>query len=166
MKMQKKSRLLLIAFLFLFAPGLFARFNEESALPQEPDRKEEIAITLRQIHREVKEMAKPGEGAFLKREFSVGEDDDDTNKDIHAVILIQEIQGMDRVTVLVTYYERDKELPVIAVARNTKTFAYVVLGESVRVIQCDYSDRQVLRFLPELYRAILDKKKLLRLIKN
>ncbi len=166
MNMQKTSRILLISIFILCAPALFAWITEGSTVLQEPDRKEEIAITMRQIHGEVKEMAKSEEGAFLKREFSVGEDDDDTNKDVHAVILIQEIQGMDRVTVLVTYYERDKELPVIAVARNTKTFAYVTLGESVRVLQCDYTDRQLLSLLPELYRAILDKKKLLRLIKN
>lgn len=152
--------------LILYALTFFTKLSEGASVPQEPDRKQEIAITMRQIHREVKEMAKPDEGTFLKREFSVGEDDDDTNKDIHAVILIQKIQGMDRVTVLVTYYERDKELPIIAVAKNTRTFAYVTLGESVRILQSDYRDKQLLSFLPELYRAILDKKKLLRMIKK
>ncbi len=166
MRLAQNPGIPFVVVVSLFASIFLAPLNFGENIPQDPDRTQEIAITMRQIHREVKEMAKPDEGAFLKREFAVGEDDDDTNKDIHAVILIQKIQGMDRVTVLVTYFERDKELPIIAVAKNTKTFAYVTLGESVRVLQSDYKDRQLVSFLPELYRAILNKKKLLRLIKK
>jgi hypothetical protein len=80
--------LLLCLVEFVFPVGLSKIFIE----------KKDISQVLKEIYQEMKEFDKYPGCDFVKREFFVGEDDDDTNKDIHVVILVQDVAEKEKVT--------------------------------------------------------------------
>ncbi len=128
------------------------------------DKLTRTAALILDILREVKELGPyPGED-FVRREFFLGEDDDDTNKDIHAVIIIQAMDGGDeRMRIQVTTLERSGSDPKIKYARGTKNFVYRVspAGEAV-LLTSDYTAKELEPVLRDLKRAIQNKKRLLK----
>ncbi len=131
--------------------------------PDRPPNPPRVAALILDIHREVKELGPyPGED-FVRREFFLGEDDDDTNKDIHAVIIIQAMDGADRMRIQVTIMERSGNDPKIKYARGTKSFVCRVspAGEAA-LLTSDYTTQELEPVLRALKRAVLDKKRLLR----
>lgn len=122
------------------------------------------AALILDIYREVKEMGPyPGED-FVRREFFLGEDDDDTNKDIHAVIIIQAMDGGDeRLRIQVTALERSAGDPKIKYARGTKNIVCRISAAGEASLPAgDYAAKDLEPVLRDLKRAILDKKRLLR----
>jgi hypothetical protein len=117
---------------------------------------------LREIYLETREFEKYPGCDFIKREFFVGEDDDDTNKDIHVVILIQDVDEKEKITIQVTYMERRKGRPVIGIAKYVKVISYFVLGDQTEVIKSDFDDKEKGLVLPGVLQAIKNKKKLLK----
>jgi hypothetical protein len=118
---------------------------------------------LLEIYREVKELGPyPGED-FIRREFFVGKDDDDTNKNTHIVILIQNLEGRERMRLQVTTMEPSRNDPQVKYARAVKNIACVVEGDNVSIGRSDYSERELDRLAADILRAVLDKKKLLKL---
>ncbi|MGD9345785.1 MAG: hypothetical protein PVH84_07970 [Candidatus Aminicenantes bacterium] len=101
---------------------------------------------------------------FIKREFFVGEDDDDTNKDIHVVILVQDVDAKDKVTIQVTYMERSKGRPVVGIAKYVKVLSFYVQEDRVEIIQSDFDREEKQIVFLGILRAIRDKKKLLNKI--
>ena len=99
---------------------------------------------------------------FIKREFFVGEDDDDTNKDIHVVVLVQEVDEKEKITVQVTYMERKRGRPVVGIARYIKIFSYFVQGDQTDIIKSDYDAKEEALILAGVLQAIKNKKKLLK----
>lgn len=99
---------------------------------------------------------------FIKREFFVGEDDDDTNKDIHVVILVQEVDEKEKVTIQVTYMERRRGKPVIGIAKYIKLFSYFVSRGQTEIIRSDFEEKEKEYALSGVLQAIKDKKKLLK----
>jgi hypothetical protein len=132
--------------------------------PARPDDSPRVAALILDIHREVKEMGPyPGED-FVRREFFIGEDDDDTNKDVHAVIIIQTVDGGDeRMRIQVTKMERSANDPKISYARGVKNMVCRVsaAGEAA-LLTGDYTAKELEPVLRDLKRAILDKKRLLK----
>ena len=133
----------------------------QTSSADEPPR---TAALILDIHREVKEMGPyPGED-FVRREFFIGEDDDDTNKDLHAVIIIQIVDGGDeRMRIQVTKMERSANDPKISYARGVKNMVCRVspAGEAA-LLTSDYTAKELEPVLRDLKRAILDKKRLLK----
>jgi hypothetical protein len=118
---------------------------------------------LLEIYREVKELGPyPGED-FIRREFFVGKDDDDTNKNTHIVVIIQNLEGRERMRLQVTYMEPSRSDPQVKYARSVKNLACVVDGENVSIRSSDYGERELDRLTPDILRAVLDKKKILKL---
>jgi hypothetical protein len=119
---------------------------------------------LKEIYKEIKEFGKYPGCDFIKREFFVGEDDDDTNKDIHVVILIQDVDEKEKVTIQVTFMERSKGKPVIGIAKYVKVLSYFVLDGQTEIIKSDFDDKEKELILPGVLRAIKNKKRLLKKI--
>jgi hypothetical protein len=129
-----------------------------------PDKKVEISKILQEIYEEVKVFDRYPGCDFIKREFFVGEDDDDTNKDIHVVILVQDVDAKDKVTIQVTYMERSKGRPVVGIAKYVKVLSFYVQEDRVEIIQSDFDREEKQIVFLGILRAIRDKKKLLNKI--
>jgi hypothetical protein len=118
---------------------------------------------LRQIYAEVKELGPyPGEDV-IRREFFVGKDDDDTNKNRHIVILIQNIGGQEKMRIQVTDMEPSQVNPQVKYAKTVNNIFCQVTGNRVFIQSSDYKERELARLIPEILRAVQDKKKLLKL---
>lgn len=147
----------IVFFAFLFCPSALDSVTFEEM----PSSKEKALKIIKEIYREVKELGKyPGE-EFIKREFFVGEDDDDTNKDIHVLILIQKISNEERMTIQVTYMQQTHTNPIVRIAKSSRIIICVIEGEKIEFIKNDYDIKEMNSLLPEILRAIKDKKKIL-----
>jgi hypothetical protein len=117
---------------------------------------------LKEIYREVKELGKfPGDD-FIKREFFIGPGKDDTYKDIHVLVLIQNIEEKERITIQVTYLQRSENNPTIKYAKNVRSISCLYGGDKIDIVKSDYDKKERKTLLPDVLRAIRDKKKLLK----
>jgi hypothetical protein len=156
---DKKVFRLVIACCLLFCLSEFAfsvRFSMISI------KKKDTSKILKEIYREMKEFEKYPGCDFIKREFFVGEDDDDTNKDIHVVILVQDVDEKEKVTIHVTYMERSKGRPVVGIAKYDKVLSFFVLEDQTEIIKSDFDAKGEELILPGVLQAIKNKKKLLK----
>lgn len=114
---------------------------------------------LARLHAEVREFGKrPGED-FIRQDFFIGgEDDDDTNKDIHVGILIRSEGDGESMSVQVTWLERSKADPRVKNARETKTLTCRVRLDDVRILSSDFPADRVGKLAEEILKAVLDKK--------
>ncbi len=119
---------------------------------------------LKQIYDEVKELGRyPGED-FIRREFFIGnEDDDDTNKNQHVAVLIQTIDGQEKMSIQVTAMEPSKENPQVKYATSSKSILCRVGKDALTIQTSDYDEPELERLASEILRAVLAKKKLLKL---
>jgi len=118
---------------------------------------------LKTIYREVKELgAYPGED-FISREFFLGPADDDTYKDEHIAVLIQEIDGREKMKIQVTEMEIVSEKPRIQTAKATRLIVCSIVGDILTVERSEFSKDKLSGLAPEILRAIQAKKKLLKL---
>jgi hypothetical protein len=125
-------------------------------------KKKDTAKILKEIHHEMKQFENYPGYDFVKREFFVGEDDDDTNKDIHVVILVQDVDQKEKVTIQVTYMERSKGRPVIGIAKYVKVLSFFVIEGQTEIIKSDFDAEGKEIVLPGVLQAIKNKKKLLK----
>lgn len=122
--------------------------------------------TLKKIYDEVKELGNyPGED-FIKREFFIGRGDDDTNKDLHIVILIQSLEVGETMKIQVTFMETTKDNPNVRYAKTVKNIVCTIIENKLTVQGSDYDRNELEKLVPDLLQTIRDKKKLLQLIKN
>ncbi|MBN2246066.1 MAG: hypothetical protein JW755_09505 [Candidatus Aminicenantes bacterium] len=119
---------------------------------------------LKEIFNEVKEMGKFPNEDFFKRQFHIG-DEDDTNQNIHVFVLIQEIDGIEKMTIQVTYL-KTSSFPKIGIPEKTKNIVCSFQNDNVKILNSDFSDTEMKIFLKELKHSISDKKRLLGLIKK
>ena len=122
---------------------------------------------LKQIHDEVKELGRyPGED-FIRREFFIGnEDDDDTNKNQHVAVLIQTIDGLEKMRIQVTTMEPSQENPQVKYATSSKSISCQVGANVVAIQNSDYAEPELEKLAAEILRAVLAKKKLLKLTRS
>jgi len=120
---------------------------------------------LKKIHAEVKEMGPyPGDD-FVRREFFVGEDDDDTNKDIQVVVLIQSFEMKDKMTIRVTQMARERAGSRISLAQETRDLVCLVAGEQVEIQSSGYEKEALDSLVSDILTAVRNKKRLLKLEK-
>jgi hypothetical protein len=144
-----------IIFLFFFLAAL--------ADPYGPVTEDEHLAVLKRIHAEVKEMGPyPGED-FVRREFFVGEDDDDTNKDIQVVVLIQSFESKEKMIIRVTEMVRDPGNFRTSLAKTTKAVVCLVAEDQVEIKSSDYEKNDLNKLTPEILSAVRNKKRLLKL---
>jgi len=118
---------------------------------------------LARIHAEVREFGKrPGED-FIRQDFFIGgEDDDDTNKDIHVGILIRSEGDGETMSIQVTWLERLKADSKVKNARETKTLTCRVRRDDVRILRSDFPPDRVGKLAEDILKAVLDKKRLMK----
>ena len=104
----------------------------------------------------------PGQNFILHEFFAGGPDDDDTNKDLHVVVLIQVVGGLEKMRIQVTYMERTKQDPTIKYAKEVKNISCLVAADRITVQSSDYSEKEMDNLAPDILQAILNKKKLLK----
>jgi hypothetical protein len=126
-------------------------------------RTEPLLSVLKQIHAEVKALGPyPGE-EFIRRQFFVGRDDDDTNKDIHVGILIQALGSEERMMVRVTEMTKDPGNPRARLAGKSRLLSCRISGGRLEVLSSDYREKELAELAPQILTAIRNKKKLLEL---
>jgi len=136
-----------------------------SALPavSHPEPEKRVLSVLTRIYAEIKEMGPyPGE-EFTRREFFVGEDDDDTNKDIHIMVLIRSSDSGEMMTIRVTELVKDPGNPQARLAANSKMLSCLVAGGRLEIRSSDYQEKDLDQLAPEMLTAIQNKKRLLKL---
>lgn len=133
-----------------------------TALPQPEPVKKYISV-LTQVYAEVKEMGPYAGEDFIRREFFVGEDDDDTNKDIHLTVLIQPSDSKETMTIQVTEMTKDPGNPQSRLAGKSRMISCLVVEGRLEILSSDYEERELAILAPEMLRAIQNKKKLLKL---
>jgi hypothetical protein len=133
-----------------------------ASVPDQKAAEAKVLKILKQIYDEVKELGRyPGE-EFIKREFFIGnEDDDDTYKNQHVVVLIQNLDGRENIRIQVTYMEPSKEAPQVKYAREVKSILGQVVASKASIQSSDYNERELGKVLPEILSAIQSKKKLI-----
>ena len=138
-------------------------FTTALAVPSGPGPVKKYLAVLKHIHAEVKEIGPyPGED-FIRREFFVGEDDDDTNKDIHVIVLIQSLEAKERMTIRVTEMVKDPGNPRARLAKTSRALVCLVAADRLEVQSSDYGEKDLAELVPEILTAIQNKKKLLNL---
>jgi hypothetical protein len=131
--------------------------------PSGPRPAKKYLAGLKQIHSEVKEIGPyPGED-FIRREFFVGEDDDDTNKDIHVIVLIQSLESKEMMTIRVTEMAKDPGNPRARLAKTSRVLTCLVAEDRLEVQSSDYEEKDLAALVPEILTAIQNKKRLLKL---
>jgi hypothetical protein len=117
---------------------------------------------LKRVHDEVLELGPyPGQD-FVRWDFFIGgPDDDDTNKDQHVVVLIENAEGPRRMTLQVTQLERSRGDPRVKYARGTRHVICWLENEKLQVHRSDYGDKELEELASGILRAVLDKKRLL-----
>jgi hypothetical protein len=159
----KRAATCIIALFLLMSWSRFV-FPSRTSIP--PGNKRDVSKILKEIYKEIKEFSKYPGCDFIKREFFVGDDDDDTNKDTHIVIIVQDVNEKEKVTIQVTYMERSKGKPVIGIAKYVKALSYFIQENHIEIIKSDFDDKEKDYILPGILRAIKNKKKLLKEIES
>lgn len=150
----------ILAFLIFFSGDVFG-------FAETPGEKNNSGNILKDIYKEIKDMGKcPGDDV-LKREFWTGnDDDDDTNKDIHVLIMIQNMEDKEKMTIQVTRFERDKVTPTVSHAKEERNIICLVSREKIDILKSDIPKKERESFFSELLSAIRKKKKLLKLLRK
>ena len=117
---------------------------------------------FRQVYEEVRTMpARPGE-QFIRQEFFIGEDDDDTNKDLSVSIVLPEGGQIPVMIVQFTWMERDRSNRRVSRARTTKTLRCIMETDGTR-LEGEGFEKDALPVLARgLLKAVRDKKRLLQ----
>jgi hypothetical protein len=117
---------------------------------------------LKRVHDEVAELGRyPGQD-FVRWDFFIGgPDDDDTNKDQHVVVLIENGRGPRRMILQVTQLERSRGDPKVKYARGTRRVLCFLENGKLEVRRSDYGDTELEELADDILRAVLDKKRLL-----
>jgi len=132
-----------------------------AALPC-PQKAKDVPALLREIEKCVREIGGyPGED-FVRREFFLGEGDDDTYKTHYVGILIKDDAEGPRMTILITRLEPSRENPRVKYARDPKTIVCRLPADKAEVVRSDYSQSDLETLLPDVLRAVVDKKNLLK----
>ncbi len=121
------------------------------------------ADILKQIYFEVKELGPyPGEN-FVRREFFLGPADDDSYKKEHISILIQVVDGDERMNIQITEMKTRPDNPRIQLAgRSWAISCAISAGGVLTLVRSDYSDKELAGVAPDVLRAVFEKKKLLK----
>ena len=128
-----------------------------------PESENPLLSGLRKIHAEVKEMGPYPGDEFIRREFFVGEDDDDTNKDTQVVVLLQPFESTEKMTIRVTEMAREPAGSRTSVAKSSKALVCLVGGGRVEIQSSDYDKPALERLVPDILTAVRNKKRLLKL---
>jgi hypothetical protein len=139
-----------------------------AASPPAPDDVQnaaDIPGLLRRIQLEVREIGKYSGEDFLRGDFFLGEGDDDTNKTHHVGIVIEEGTGGVRMSIQVTRLEPSRKDPGVRYGRDPKMVVCRLSASGAEILSSAYALSDLEALLPQIVRAVVDKKNLLKGIK-
>ncbi len=120
------------------------------------------ADVLKQIYIQVKELGPYPGDTFIRHDFFLGPADDDSYKREHIVVLIQDVDGAERMRIQVTEMKNRPEDPRIQLAGKSRTMiCSISAGGGLALVRSDYSNNEIVRLAPDILRAVREKKKLL-----
>lgn len=123
---------------------------------------DDASAIFRQVYEEVRTMpARSGE-LFIRQEFFIGEDDDDTNKDLSVSIVLPEGGQIPVMIVQFTWMERDRSNRRISRARTTKTLRCIMETDGARLEGEGFENDELRDLARGLLKAVRDKKRLLQ----
>jgi hypothetical protein len=158
-----------ILFLMVFPGACFLIFSFVSGRDRMNSQFLEISkdnsLQIIKILGEVKEM-EPSTESLISRQFFVGEDDDDTNKDIHVHVLIQAGKQDEKMTLQVSYFERSGSDSRVSVNKGIRNIICRIKSDRVNLIHNDYDSVDLEEILTGILKAVRDKKNLLSLLKK
>ncbi|MCX7974683.1 MAG: hypothetical protein N3B16_09325 [Candidatus Aminicenantes bacterium] len=124
------------------------------------DQKEIISL-IREIHSEIKPAALvTADGLRLWQSF-LGQDDDDTYKDDHLVILVQEKDESVTLWIQVTKFKSESAQLTAKRAISSRMIKAVIQGQNWFIEKSDYNLSETEKILREILVSIQKKKKLL-----
>ena len=135
------------------------------ALPQGGAEGAKVLAVLRRVYDEVRTFgtAAPAPDAPVQQDFFIGgPDDDDTNKDVHVVVLLYRAGGFEMMKLQVTTLVRSRSDPRVKKAAGSKGCACRVDREGITVLSSDLEEKELARTASDLLKAIADKKRLIR----
>lgn len=121
---------------------------------------------LKEIYLEVLELGNRDGEDFLKREFLMNLDRNDTNKEEHVVVLSQTFENKRTMVLQVTYFEPKKSNHFIKYAKTTRRISCDIEESDIKVKENDYNEKEIKPLLKEILKGIKNKKKLLELIRH
>ncbi len=127
------------------------------------DKENYLAATIREIYQELRPVASVSPEGLREWQSFLGQDPDDTYKDDHLFIIIQEKEKEVRVWIQITFLERDPNNPRKQTALGSKGIEATVdrQTETVSVGRNDFSADEVESIFPEILRSVREKKKLM-----
>lgn len=157
------GRLFLPALGLIFVSLFFIRAAGSGPSPVLQEKKpRDVPGLLREIHREVSEMKPyPGEG-FVRGDFSISDDDDDTYRRHHVGILLQDLEGRQVMTIRITRLEPTSRDPRIRLGREARAIVCRIGPDEVEITHSDYPPEELNTLLADVLQAVLKKKNLLK----
>lgn len=163
--LQYRNPIVLILFV-LFVFPLHAQEKTSPLTSQKVNPKKDPAPLLLDIYKEVEELGFYENENFLRREFQMNLDGNDNNKEEYVMVFSQTIDGVEKMSVQVTYFEPQKDNWMIKHAVKTKEIKCSLRGEDIEIRSCDYGEKEVRDVLTEILKGIRSEKELLKLIRK
>ncbi len=148
--------------LFLLQPCAFS--TSYGTLDGKSERETDSSKILKEIYREVKELGSYPNEDFIKREFHMDLDGNDTNSEEHVVVLIYESLDGERMVLQVTYFEPEKNNRIIKNAKNIRVISSFIKGDNLEIYKNEYSEKETRPLLADILKGIRSKKELLKQI--
>lgn len=134
-------------------------FQEKNYLVEE----DSLISLIKEIYLEVKPVALVSPDGLREWQSFLGRDDDDTYKDDHLFILIQEKNGKIVMWLQITTFQAEIGQPRVKKATESKLIKAVLDNRQVVIEQNDYGPQEREKILWEILASIKRKKKLLSL---
>lgn len=127
------------------------------------DKENYLAARIREIYEELRPAASVSPEGLREWQSFLGEDEDDTYKDDHLFIIIQEKEREVRLWVQITFLERDKINRRKQKAVGSKGINATIDGktEKVSIHRNEFSSEEVEKIFTAILCSIRNKKKLL-----
>ena len=129
---------------------------------QKPSQQKNPSDFLKEIYDEVQALGQHSKDDFIKREFHLNLDDNESNKEEHVVVLNHCYSGYETMLLQVTYFESRRTNSPIKYAKAIREIECYVLEGGIEIRRCDYDKTEIRTLLPNILQGIRETKKYLR----
>jgi len=114
---------------------------------------------LKEIYDEVQALGRHRNERFIKREFHLNLDNNDSNKEEHVLVLNHSFSGPRMMVLQVTYFESKRQNSPVKYAKMIREIECCILDSGVEIRRCDYSTTEIRTLLPNILRGIRETKR-------
>lgn len=116
---------------------------------------------LREVRDEVKAMGAQAGEPFIQWNFFIGDDDDDTNKWIYALVMIEPSGEYEKMRLQLTWMEAEPRNPRVKKAGDNRLLGCLFKDDAFHLISSEFAESELEALLPGLLKAVREKKRLL-----